>query len=78
MWESPRPKVCLECAKIRREVATDGARAALEEHTRQCRLRLAQRRLAASEGLEEGAKLLPLRVGAGGGTRTDRREEAQP
>lgn len=64
MWEGGRPLVCIECAKIRVHVATDGARAALAAHTRECRLRLRAARLVALER-PEGTDSAALGVTAG-------------
>ena len=62
MWQTGRPKVCIECGKVRFVVAVDAARAAVKAHTRACRIRLRDQR-AAARAAEEGT--VPLSVPAG-------------
>jgi hypothetical protein len=57
MWEGGRPLVCVECAKTRVHVATDGARAAVAAYERECRLRIRAARLAVLEGPEGAASV---------------------
>ena len=64
MWQARRAKVCLECGKARWLVATEGARSALADHVRACRLELAvQRAVAAHEAPELAPALSALAKG---------------
>lgn len=59
MWQSGRPKVCVPCGKVRWEIATDAARAAVAAHARECRLRLVERRRAALAASGDLVAVLP-------------------